>query len=173
MNKKPRMIKALVISFALVLLQGCSFHLRETTRLPADIKQLRIVGASENSGLFNALQTAIEEAGGQVSNPSNAQIRLSNIREGRRIVAYNSERKARIYLISLKLNYKVVVNAVSSGKGSSEKSRSFSKQRINLDKTFLYDANFALGKVKEEEQIRESLYAEAARLILLRLRYRQ
>jgi outer membrane lipopolysaccharide assembly protein LptE/RlpB len=177
MNKKPRIIKALVVSLALVLSQGCSFHLRETTHLPVDVKQLQIVGASENSGLFNALQTAIEEAGGHVSNPSNAQIRLSNIREGRRIVAYDSERKARIYLISLKLNYNVVVKAAFNGKGSngkvsSGKSRSFPKQRINLDKTFLYDANFALGKVKEEEQIRESLYAEAARLILLRLRYR-
>ena len=166
MNKKPRIIKAFVICFVVVLLQSCSFHLRETIPLSVDIKQLQIVGNAENNrGLFNALQTAIEEAGGQVSNTSNAKIELSNIREGRRIVAYNSERKARIYLISLKFNYNVVVNTTSRGED-----RYFSEQRINLDKTFLYDANFALGKVKEEEQIRESLYSEAARLILLRLR---
>ena len=73
-------------------------------------------------------------------------------------------------MISLKFNYTITADATGN-----EQSGSFAtvKQRINLDKTFLYDADFALGKVKEEQQIRESLYAEAARLILLRLKYVQ
>ena len=45
------------------------------------------------------------------------------------------------------------------------------KQRISLDRTFIYDANFALGKAEEETQIREGLYEDAARLVLLNLQY--
>lgn len=165
MDRKPRIFKAIILFGVLALLQSCSFHLRETTPLAKAFKQLQIVGATENNALYNALQTAIEEAGGQVDASSKAQIRLSNIREGKRIAAYNSERKARIYLLYLKLNYAIFVESATG-----EKNSFVPRQRINLDKTFLYDANFALGKVKEEEQIRESLYAEAARLILLRIR---
>ena len=160
MLKNTRIVKFLAACFAIVLIQSCSFQLRETTQLPANFKALQITGATDSDGLLKALQFAVEEAGGKISSTSKTKLRLSNIREGRRIVAYNSERKARIYLISLKFNYTVSADATV-------------KQRINLDKTFLYDANFALGKVKEEQQIRESLYAEAARLILLRLKHAQ
>jgi len=170
MQKKSRIIKCVITCYAIILLQGCSFHLRETTPLPDSLKQLQIVGVTDNSGLFNALKVAVEEAGGEVRKAAKATLQLSNIREGRRVVAYNSERKARIYLISLKFNYTIRVKSNSNDKGGSLFN---SRQRINLDKTFLYDANFALGKVKEEEQIRDSLYAEAARLILLRLKYAQ
>jgi LPS-assembly lipoprotein len=170
MHKSPTIIKRLVLCCIVILLQACSFQLRETTSLPDKLKQLQIVGTTDSNGLFNALKAAIEEAGGKVSNTTpNTKLQLSNIREGKRIVAYNSERKARIYLISLKFNYLFLVYP-----NSNENSESFfnpKQQRINLDKTFLYDANFALGKVKEEQQIRESLYAEAARLIVLRLKY--
>lgn len=172
MYQRPQSLRVVVVLSLVILLpallQGCSFQLREDIRLPTHFKHLQIIGASESDGLRSALKTAIEEAGGKVISASKTKLRLSNIREGRRIVAYNSERKARIYLISLKFNYNVFFNT-----NSNEKGRGFSKQRINLDKTFLYDANFALGKVKEEEKIRESLYTEAARLILLRLKHGQ
>ncbi len=160
------MIKISSAFIAVLILQGCSFQLRKNTPLSDDFKQLQIIEMSESGGLRKALETAIQEAGGQVSEQSKTRIRLSNIREGKRIVAYNRERKARIYLLSLKLNYTILIASKDN-----QKDRSFTPQRINLDKTFLYDANFALGKVKEEEQIRESLYGEAARLILLRLKY--
>jgi len=170
MLKNTRIVKVLAACFAIVLIQSCSFQLRETTQLPANFKALQIIGVADSDGLLKALQFALEEAGGEISSTSKTKLRLSNIREGRRIVAYNSERKARIYLISLKFNYTITADATGN-----EQSGSFAtvKQRINLDKTFLYDADFALGKVKEEQQIRESLYAEAARLILLRLKYVQ
>ncbi len=147
-----------------VMLQGCSFQLRKNTPLAAEFQQLQVIGEPIESGLRKALESAIQESGGQLSAQSKTKIRLINLREDKRIVAYNKERKARIYLISLKFNYDVLF-------GSKNSKRSFTRQRINLDKTFLYNADFALGKVKEEQQIRDSLYVEAARLILLRLKY--
>ncbi|MCK5918926.1 MAG: hypothetical protein KAG34_10885, partial [Cocleimonas sp.] len=46
------------------------------------------------------------------------------------------------------------------------------KHAIRLDKTLIYDANFVLGKAEEEKRIQQSLREEAARLILLHLRYK-
>ncbi len=165
------MFKLFVVTAALqgvLLLQACSengFHLRKNIDLPLDYKTLKIANLADDNGFRKALRVAIQEAGGQLLDDSEAKIstviRFNNFREGKRVVAYTSERKARIYLLYLKLDYQIIL----WGKPVSE------KRRINLDKTFVYDANFALGKAEEEKQIRQELYAEAARLILLRLQY--
>lgn len=159
----------LVFIFTVVSLQACTgFHLREDASLSPTFQQIELVGVLENNDFKNELQMAIEEAGGTLKNGASTQLKLSNIREGKQIVAYDSDRKARVYLLSLKLNYDILVDA----KQSVEKNvSSIKSQRLNLDKTFVYDADFALGKAEEEKQIRQKLYAEASRLILLRLKY--
>ena len=45
------------------------------------------------------------------------------------------------------------------------------KKRINIDRSYLYDPDFALGKAEEEKRVKQALYEEATRLILLRLKY--
>lgn len=154
----------LSFSIVLVLLLGCSengFHLRKNVELPVIYKHIQIENIVDKNVFRNTLQQALEEAGGQVVDTANIKIKFSNFREGKRVVAYTSKRKARVYLLFLKFEYEV----------SSATSKSLEQHRINLDRTFLYDANFALGKAEEEDQIRHDLYTEAARLILLRLEY--
>ena len=107
-----------------------------------------------------AFQQALEEAGGELLEDAPTIIKISNYQEGRRVVAYTSERKVREYLLFLKFSFSI--NA---------KDKSLPIRRISIDRTFLYDPNFALGKAEEETQIRNNLYEEAARLILLRLQY--
>lgn len=159
-------IQAFTVFLFVSLLQGCSgFHLRESTSLPTHYQKLQLVGASENNSFVKELKLAIEEAGGSLENQANTKLKLTNIREGKQIVAYDSDRKARVYLLSLKLSYEVLVDQKNI--------KAFPSQRLNLDKTFVYDAEFALGKAEEEKQIRQKLYAEAARLMLLRLKYHQ
>lgn len=152
------------------LLSACgnSFHLREEVVLPQTYQKIQLENVSLESDFSKIFQSTLEEAGGELIDSRSKQhptthIIIQNLREGKRVVAYTKERKARIYLVFLKLEY--TIQNRKNGKKPE-------KQRISLDKTFIYDPNFALGKVEEEKQIRDGLYHEAARLILLNLKYR-
>lgn len=162
MNVVKRVINysALVV---VILLQGCSgngFHLRNNVDLPKQYQRVQIENISPASNFTQAFQQALEEAGGELLEDAPTIIKISNYQEGRRVVAYTSERKVREYLLFLKFSFSI--NA---------KDKSLPIRRISIDRTFLYDPNFALGKAEEETQIRNNLYEEAARLILLRLQY--
>ncbi len=143
-------------------LSACSngFHLRNNVELPRVYQNIQLENVSPESKFYKAFRQALEEAGGKLQQKATTKIIINKLREGKRVVAYTKERKARIYLVFLKFEYRI------------QRGRQVTQaQRINLDRTFIYDANFALGKAEEEKQIRKGLYAEAARLILLRLQY--
>ncbi len=145
--------------FVLLLLQSCSgsgFHLRKPLDLPLKYQTIKIENLPYENDFVKTFESTLEESGGKLANNASTIIKINNFRESKRVIAYTKERKAREYLLSLKFDYSV---------GSLE------KQRINLDRVFIYDSNFALGKAEEESQIRQNLYAEAARLILLKLQY--
>jgi len=152
-----------------LLLQACSgngFHLRKNLDLPVHYQRIQIENLSYKNSFVKVFEEALEESGGElVSNAKSptTKIKINNFREDKRIIAYTSEREAREFLLSLKFDYRIK---------STKKGTSISKDhRINLDQVFIYDADFALGKEEEENKIRQNLYAEAARLILLRLQY--
>ncbi len=154
--------------FTSLLLQGCSgnsFHLRKNLDLPLKYQQIKLENIANDSSFVKAFEEALEESGGKLLESASTKIIINNFREEKRIVAYTSKRKAREFLLSLKFDYTI---APTSEKLDSPSSN---KYRISLDRVFIYDANFALGKAEEESQIKESLYAEAARLILIRLQY--
>lgn len=167
-------IKIYFILISLLLLQACSngsgFHLRNKITLADHYKSVTVQGLERDSQQFKALKFALQEAGSfVVQSPDKAltksTIKIQNLREGKRVVAYTSERKVREYLLFLKFDYSLLNN-----KGASINNKT---NRINLDRAFLYDVNFVLGKTEEERQIRNTLYTEAARLMLLKMQYAQ
>ncbi len=130
----------------------------------------------------NVFEAALEDAGGNLIEEVKAGvtaksiIRFQDFKEGKRVIAYTSERKAREYLLYLKFNYEVIIidgNTVagSSTIGKNKKEKKLPVRRINIDKSYLYDPDFALGKAEEEKLVRKKLYQEASRLMLLRLQY--
>lgn len=151
-----------------VLLSGCSngFHLRENVELPKIYQKIQLNNIALDSDFAKTFEIALEEAGGVLTRDATTQVTITNLREGKRVVAYTSERKARIYLVFLKFEY-----SIQKIKKHNSSRKKVITQRINLDRTFIYDANFALGKAEEEKQIRDGLYVDAARLIILRLHY--
>lgn len=175
--------KLLVACFAVffllqsIFLSACSssFHLRKEVTLAKNYQQIQLENISLESDFAKIFENTLEEAGGQLVNPqinskktvyntantTSTKVIINNLRVGKRVVAYTRERKARIYLVFLKLEYTI----------QSKNRQKQPKQNLSLDKTFIYDVNFALGKAEEEKQIRNGLYAEAARLILLYLQY--
>lgn len=162
------MIKAILVQsliVVLLLLQACGgngFHLRKDQDLPQKYQQIQVTNVSDENGFTNAFQAALEESGGRLADEAETKISISNFREGKRVVAYDKDRKARVYLLFLKFEYQI---------SDAQNNLTLQQRRINLDRTFVYDANFALGKAEEEHQIRNELHAEASRLILLRLKH--
>ena len=158
------------LAFLIILsLAGCStansFHLRKPVQLSNQYKSIKVQGLPHDGNFFKILKLRFNEAGVLVfQHPDKAfattTMGIQNLREGKRVVAYDSERRAREYLVFLKFDYTL-------SKGNGKHSETY---RINLDRSFLYDANFVLGKREEERKIHESLYKEAARLILLNLK---
>ena len=150
----------------LFLLQACSgngFHLRKDLDLPSKYQSIQIENLSYENDFVKAFEAALEESGGVLLEKASTIIKINNFREGKYTIAYTSERKAREYLLSLKFDYIVISNS----------NKKPTKYRLNLDRVFIYDADFALGKAEEESKIRQNLYEEASRLILLKLQYAQ
>ncbi len=155
--------------FAMFLLQACSgngFHLRENVDLPSRYQKIKLENISYGNNFVKSFEETLEESGGELVNGAKSPftiIKINNFREGKRVIAYTSTRKAREFLLSLKFDYSI--NSIRDSVLSSK------NYRINLDRVFIYDADFALGKEEEESKIRKNLYEEAARIILLKLQY--
>lgn len=155
-------IRHSILSAVLCLsLSACGFQLRETTELPAQYQQVGLSGVSFDQDFGRVLKDAFTDARSQLVTAGKlpAQLRISNLDEGERVASYDSELSVRQYLLYLLFDYEIVVDG-----------KTRVTQRIRLDKTMNYDADFVLGKQEEEDQIRKSLREDAARLILLRLK---
>lgn len=153
----------------LLLIQGCSgngFHLRKNVELSPQYTEIYLQGLVAENEFITSFREKLSEASGDiVTTVSQAKsiINFSKFEEGRRVIAYTSDRRAREYLVFLKVEYSI--------RNINQKLSSKTKHRINIDRSYLYDPDFALGKAEEEKRVKQALYEEATRLILLRIRY--
>ncbi|MEE9325931.1 MAG: LPS assembly lipoprotein LptE [Cocleimonas sp.] len=165
---RSKSVIVVTLMFAFLVMQACTdsgFHLRNNISLPLKYQKVQVQNLRQGNGLVKAFQLKLEESGGELIESASTIIKIHNYQEGRRVVAYTRERRARGYLLFLRFDYSISLPAMNG------KHIELDKRRINIDRTFIYDANFALGKAEEEKQISQDLYEEASRLILLHLQY--
>ena len=167
---------SLKVILLILLIQGCSgngFHLRKNVKLAPDYSQTVLQGLPTESEFSSIFSDALSEAGGNIVSDgrfAKSTIEFTKFEEGRRVIAYTSERRAREYLVFLKIEYNIRRSSLQNNKKNAKTTES-SKKRINIDRSYLYDPDFALGKVEEEKRVKQALYEEATRLIMLRLKY--
>ena len=152
----------MILSALLCLsLSACGFKLRETTELPTAYQEVSLKGLSVEKDFGRVLKDAFTDARSNllVNGSSDTQLVISDLEESKRTASYDADLDVRQYLLYLLFDYKIVVNG-----------KTVATQRVKLDKTMNYDADFILGKQEEELQIRQALREDAARLILLRLK---
>jgi len=155
-----------------MFIQGCSgngFHLRKNVDLAPKYSKVQLQGITEDSEFKPFFAVALSEAGGNIVSDeklAKSTIVFTKFEEGRRVIAYTSDRRAREYLVYLKIEY-----SIRQSKKKGLKDVAQTKRRINIDRSYLYDPDFALGKAEEEKRVKQALYEEATRLILLRLKY--
>jgi len=163
-----KIFTAFKVVLLLLLLQGCSgngFQLRKNVELAPQFSATHVKGLTSESEFTNTFKEALSEAGGSIvtsADQAKAIIDFSRFEEGRRVVAYTSDRRAREYLVFLKVEYSIKNN---------DKTPTSPKYRLNIDRSYLYDPDFALGKAEEEKRVKQALYEEVTRLIMLKLKY--
>lgn len=169
MKKTLYTIGALLL---LISIQGCSgngFHLRKNVTLTPEYNTVYLQGLATKPEFEDIFTDYLAEAGSQTTKDeklAKSNIIFTQLEEGRRVIAYTSDRVAREYLVYLKAEYSIRPKNTKA-KGT----ESLPKHRLNIDRSYLYDPDFALGKAEEEKRVKLALYEEAARLILLRLKY--
>jgi len=165
-----KVIFSLHLVLLLLFIQGCTgsgFQLRKNIELAPKYSQVQLLGLSADSEFTTIFSDALSEAGGDivsVGEQARSIIEFNKFEEGRRVIAYTSDRHAREYLVFLKIDYSIRNNSQTSDVKPP-------KRRINIDRSYLYDPDFALGKAEEEKRVKQALYEEATRLILLRIKY--
>ena len=97
-------------------------------------------GIDSRTEFKSIFTNALKEAGGnEVASESKALsvINFTKFEEGRRVTAYTSERRAREYLVFLRIEYSL--------NGVNNKKVILPTKRINIDRSYLYDPNFGIG----------------------------
>lgn len=163
-------IIALMIMLSVAMVTaGCSssgFKLRDKIALPEAYNPVFISGLADNHLLYQQLKTSLQEVDITVvsSRASAASLlEISRFAEKKQAVGFGKNREIRQYLLSLNFDYEL--------KSSVGNNVLLPRQSINLDKTQIYDSAYVLGKIDEEAIIRTTLRKDAARLVILRLRY--
>lgn len=156
---------------AVPLLSACTggnFHLRGKADLPVVFQTMMLQGLAIDSAFTLALRKAFENTGNELrlipsaDHQEESLLYITNYQEGKRVVGYGKNREVREFLIFTRLDYEVRVK---------DGGILLPKQRLQVDKTQIYDSEFVLGKTEEERLIREDLRDDLARQVLIRLRY--
>lgn len=160
--------KWLFLLLALVGIGACGnngFHLRDQMPLPERYQAIYLENLAQED-FRRQLKNKIEEQGAKLVesiDQATTIIDISDFQQGKRVSGYGENREVRQYIIFLKMNYRVL--------DAKTREELFPKARINIDKTQIYDSTFVLGKVEEERLINQELLKDAARQILIKLRY--
>jgi len=147
---------------------GGNFHLRGKASLPVVFQTMTLQGLAVDSAFALALRKAFEDAGSELrlvhsnDRQHDSLLHITNYQEGKRVVGYGKNREVREFLIFTRFDYEV------RAKGGGIL---LPKQRLQVDKTQIYDSEFVLGKTEEERLIREDLRDDLSRQVLIRLRY--
>ncbi|WP_305906614.1 LPS assembly lipoprotein LptE [Methylomarinum sp. Ch1-1] len=149
--------------FAVMLLStACGYHLRGALDIPEEMKNIYIEGAS--ASLRDEINLSLKSADGQlVSSTEEASMVIKVIRDDmrRRVLSLNSAGKA----TEFELNYTVRFMLLDpTGQILMD------QQEVEINRDFFNDQVDILAKSNEEAVIRDEIYRQAVRAIVMRAR---
>ncbi len=155
-------ITAAIALGLLIGLSGCGFHPRGAVSLPQAMAVTHIQGPDAFSVLVTDLERQLRSAGVQVSpqREGAAVLRIEETEVNRRVLSVDLSGKAREYELFQQLSFTVV---------DSENRELVPRQDLALRRDYVFDATDVLGKVNEDEVVRQDMERELARRILQRI----
>ncbi|HEB78501.1 MAG TPA: hypothetical protein ENI90_08245 [Methylothermaceae bacterium] len=156
-------MRLLPLLLALLILNGCGFHLRGAVALPPDKRAIALAGISLDHPFSRDLQGLLDLVGGRlVTDPKEAGsvVFIHQIQQDRRIVSLDEHGKA----IEFELIYRVRFEAREP-----DGTVLLPMQTITIRRIYLNPQFQVIGKAEEEGVIRREMQREAARTLLRRL----
>jgi len=154
-----------LLLISLAVLQGCGFHLRGETSLPANMKVLKLQGISTNSAFGAELASVLRGNGVKlVDTPQEAEaiLRVTNLQNDRRVLSVSGNTgRVREFEIIVSLNM-----AVTDTKGKSL----IPAKVLSRVRDYTFDETDVLGKAAEEQVLRQEMRRELIQQILRRMR---
>lgn len=95
------------IAISLCISTGCGFHLRGAGQLNATIPELTLQSTSENTPLFTSLKQWLKGSGVTLTNNAETTLKISNIQNNRRSIAYDSRGKVALYELTKSISISV------------------------------------------------------------------
>jgi len=153
---------AALMAFTASVLAGCGFHLQGSANLPEGARNVFIATQDELTPFAVALRQSLERGGAQFA-PSAAAadmvVRIRVDRTGRRVLAVSSTNTPEEYEISYVIEYTID----RAGK------EVVAPQRLELTRSFSYQASEILAKDREEQGLREAMARDLSNLVLRKI----
>lgn len=162
MFKLNNLSQLLLTLMLVTTLYACGYHLRGTVSLPAAMQTTWVQGNS-NSELVRALRRSLTASKVNVVKEKTEGAAVLSVKRdaiSRHILAIGSDGKVREYLLLYEVDYLL---QGADGKNLHD------LQKVQLRRSFLYDANDVLAAGQEETTLRREMYRDMADLILRRL----
>jgi LPS-assembly lipoprotein len=152
-----------LLSFMLVVLVGCGFHLRGAADIPDTLKTMYVQGVDLNSGLGRELKLALTRNGVNVVTSYQDDAAVLTIIENsieRRVLSVGSDAKVSEYELFGTAKFTIVD---SQGQALAE------QQEVHASRDLQFDQDQVLGKVEEAQLLREQINQQMVQSILTRL----
>ncbi len=159
-----RYLPNLLLSFVLLSLVGCGFHLRGSADLASNLKTMYVQGIDLTTGVGRALKTGLTGNGVNVleSYQKGASVlTILNHKVDKRVLSVggNSAKVSEYELYGV-INYKV-----TDDKGQ----LIGDEQKVEAFRDYQFDDSQVLAKAEEEKQLREELEQQLVQNVLRRL----
>jgi LPS-assembly lipoprotein len=158
-----RSLSQVLLSFMLVLLVGCGFHLRGAADIPDSLKTMYVQGVDLNSGLGRELKLGLTRNGVNVVTSFQDDAAVLTITENsieRRVLSVGSDAKVSEYELFGTAKFTIVD---SEGKSLAE------EQEVHAVRDLQFDQDQVLGKVEEAQVLRDQINQQMVQSIMTRL----
>ena len=158
-----RYLQSIFISFLLVAVTACGFHLRGSANLPENLQTMYVQGVNMQQGLGLELKRGLTRNGVTVLSDykeGSAVLTVLESKFERRVLSVGSDAKVSEYELHAIVSFKV-----SDGSGDVLAD----SQTVEAQRDYQFDQNQVLGKDEEERLLREQLNQQLVQSILRRL----
>lgn len=154
---------ACVLAFAVVLLAGCGFHLRQPAHLPTAMQRTYISDASGTIELVRELRRSLITPATQVTDDATTATATLNILSARQF-----QRVLSVSNVGQPLEYQVAYQVQFSLTDAHGKTL-IEPQTLTLTRNYAYDIANTLGDTEQANVLYKSMEDNMAQLIMFRL----
>lgn len=156
-------IRWITLILTLLLVNGCGFHLRQASELPASISPIVINGIGRYSGLGRELSNRLRSDTVQVTwerKEANTMLNITKYQEQQRTLSVDSSGKVAQTELKDTLEFELV---------DASNNVLVPRQNIVVVRDYINTEEQKLGKVTEAGQLAEGMQQELARQIITRI----